>query len=181
MRNLISLWLIKNGRHFLWNRHELSLRNQDKVFQSKVWGAARGRNDPGQCESPSLGNTSGPWPLQVFFVLAWVVPWQNYQRKNSSVQGRFSPKVRISSAECRWPANNCDVQVFVKSSQTKREPTFKTRSGRRVGLAHAMLLERGFSHLNLYRYIHGPFFDCFLKVVSSCSSWEKLVSPSIYS
>merc|ERR1719192_1322929 len=25
------------------------------------------------------------------------------------------------------------------------------RSGRRVGLAHAMLLERGFSHLNLYR------------------------------
>ena len=96
-------------------------------------------------------------------------------------QGRFSPKVRISSAECRWPANNCDVQVFVKSSQTKREPTFKTRSGRRVGLAHAMLLERGFSHLNLYRYIHGAFFDCFLKVVSSCSSWEKLVSPSIYS
>ena len=32
------------------------------------------------------------------------------------------------------------------------------------------VVERGFSHLNLYRYIHGPFFDCFLKVVSSCSS-----------
>ena len=146
----------------MWNRHVLNLRTQEKVFQSKARGAARGRHDPGQCESPSLRNTSGPWPRQVFLVLAWGVPWQNYQRKNSFVQGRFSPKVRISSAECRWPANNCDVQVFVKSCQTK---TFKTRSGRRVGLAHAMLLERGFSHLNLYRYIQSVFF----LLVSKCS------------
>ena len=174
---MIGLGSDKNGWQLLWNRHELSLRNQDKVFQSKVWRAARGRDDPGQCESPSLRNTSGSWTLQVYLYKCTSTELSAKELN----QGRFSPKVRISSAECRWPANNCDVQVFVKSSQTKREPTFKTRSGRRVGLAHAMLLERGFSHLNLYRYIHGPFFDCFLKVVSSCSSWEKLVSPSIYS
>jgi len=40
---------------------------------------------------------------------------------------------------------------FVKPTPTDRQIIVTCRSGRRVGLAHAMLLERGFNQLTLYR------------------------------
>lgn len=40
---------------------------------------------------------------------------------------------------------------FVQPTPTDRQIVVTCRSGRRVGLAHAMLLERGFNHLTLYR------------------------------
>merc|ERR1712130_906849 len=40
---------------------------------------------------------------------------------------------------------------FVQPTPTDRQIVITCRSGRRVGLAHAMLLERGFNQLTLYR------------------------------
>lgn len=40
---------------------------------------------------------------------------------------------------------------FVQPIPADRQIIVTCRSGRRVGLAHAMLLERGFNHLTLYR------------------------------
>jgi len=40
---------------------------------------------------------------------------------------------------------------FVQPTPTDRQIVITCRSGRRVGLAHAMLLEKGFNQLTLYR------------------------------